>query len=156
MGKLGYIVNPNGTMMRLLGTWNPKAEDRRRLQPSSEKEYERSLVEHLRNNLEGLQIIPQSGKGYTRGDIAIHRKAIGKEDIVELKMGLKNPAVCQRLIGQIEQYEPAKHGWVFIVICGPDEDTDPKLLIDLKTRYRGRECVAVFRKKPRRGVSRVV
>ncbi len=157
MGKMAYHLDPKGSFETLLSDWRPKPEDKRRSEPASEKEYERSLVDYLRDNLEGMQVIPQAGKGLQRGDIVVLRKSLlgGKyEDVVELKMGLKSAATHQRLIGQIESYEPGRHGWVFVVVCG--DDVDPKYINDLKLKYKGKESVGIFHKRCKKGVSRIV
>ena len=142
----------------MLADWRPKSEDARRKVPATEKEYERSLVNFLRDNLEGMQIFPQGGKGFSRGDIAIYRRsAFGgrNEDVIELKLGLTSASSHQRLIGQIESYEPGRHGIVFVVICG--EEVDPKFMNDLKLKYRGKsESIAIFHKRCRKGVTQIV
>lgn len=145
-------------MHDLLAEWRPKSDDARRKEPGTEKEYEHSLVDYLRDNLEGMQIFPQSGKGFSRGDIVIYRRsALGGryEDVIELKLGLNSTSSHQRLIGQIESYELGRHGIVFVVICG--DEVDPKFMNDLKLKYRGRsELIAIFHKRCRKGVTQVV
>lgn len=158
MGSVNYRLRPNAEFENILSEWKPKSADGRRSEPASEKEYERSLVDTLRDNLEGIQIIPGGGKGMFKSDITIQRKGLiggSLEDIVELKLGMNSTGAYQRLVGQIESYQPGRHGWVFIVICG--EPVDPKLLSELKTKYRGTPFISVYHKKgSKKGVKKIV
>lgn len=157
MGKMAYHLNTYSEMKKILEKWNPKPIDKRKKEPTSEKEYEKSLLAFLQEELQGVQIIPQGGRKFSRGDLVIIRKSMvggSYEDVIELKLGLKSCASYQRLVGQIETYEPGRHGMVFVVICG--KDADPKLLMELRLKYRGRTSIGIFHKKTKRGIDRIV
>lgn len=144
-------------MKEILEAWKPyDLHDKRRRIPATEKGWENVLLEHLRESLPDLQIIPQAGAGMVRGDIVIERKAffgLGAvvRDIVELKLGMSFTGTLQRLIGQIETYLKEK-GRTFVVICG--EDVDPELMKALKDHYRGEvpKLKVFWKKSERRGV----
>ncbi len=146
-------------MKTILQEWKPSdPRDARRRVPASEKGWEQSLVERLRESLPDLQVIPQAGAGMVRGDIVIERKTLLggiNRDTVELKLGMSSTGTFQRLIGQIETYTKEK-GFTFVVICG--ESADPKLMKGLKDHYQGKTPrLAIFWKKnERRGVEVIV
>jgi hypothetical protein len=146
-------------MKKILEEWKPSdPKDARRRVPATEKGWEQSLVNHLRESLPGLQVIPQAGAGMVRGDIVIERKTLLggiNRDIVELKLGMVSTGTFQRLIGQIQVYAKEK-GWTFVVICG--DEMDPKLMKGLQDHYKGKGLrLAIFRKKSeRKGVETLV
>ncbi len=149
-GVVKYANDPAGIMKEALISWTPSdPSDKRRKLPVSEKGWENSLLEHLRNEFPDFNFIPQAGAGMVRGDIVLERKAMlglggFLRDIIELKQGLSSTGQYQRLIGRIETYRMEK-GWTFVVICG--EPVDAKVMRALKDHYENFDRLAIFWKK---------
>ncbi|HEV2520648.1 MAG TPA: hypothetical protein VGX00_08585 [Thermoplasmata archaeon] len=143
----------------ILEAWQPSdLDDKRRDLPKTEKGWERSLVDHVRLMVPSdLNVIPQGGAGMKHGDIVVERKGLLGgivRDIIELKMGLSTTGNYQRLIGQVDDYLK-EGGSTIVVICG--EDTDPKLIKQLETRYPSTTSkLGIFWKKSsKKGVSQL-
>ncbi len=116
MGTLNEMFGFEKDRLTVIKEWIPK-------RCSTEKDYENSLVKHLRKHLPKARITPQFAIGRTKADIVIDGK-----DIVEIKKDLKSTAVRDRLIGQLTQYKEWR-GKVFVVIVG---EKDPDILAEVR------------------------
>ena len=110
--KLKMMWDGPGAVAYLIEAWEPGFL-------KNEKQYENSLYDYLTENLEGIEIIKQYGKGRMRADLVVN-----DEVIIELKNNLDATTKYQRLIGQLSDYKEWD-GPVVIVLCGK---TDPGLL----------------------------
>ena len=89
----------------------------------TEKDYEKSLVTHLRTELPGISVTPQYARGRIKADLLV-----GEKVIVEIKKDMKSTGNCQRLVGQLSEYA----GWegrVVILLVG-ETDPDLKMSVD--------------------------
>ena len=158
--KFQYWNDPKRCVADTLRSWIPKdPKDKRLKEPKTEKRWEQAIVDRLHMSLPDLQIIPQVGKGMARGDIAVEVTfpILGRrQDIIELKLGLKSTGALQRLKGQIDDYvDRARRGYIFVVICG--SNVDPKLIYALKDFCKKKyNMLFVFHKEAKRGLKTIV
>lgn len=108
--------DPDGTTSKLVRAWTPKGCE-------TEKDYERSLYNHLHDNLSDVQVTKQYARGRIRADLVV-----GEKVIIEIKNNLQSTGAYQRLVGQLTSYADWD-GFVLVVLCGK---TDKNLLKDLK------------------------
>ena len=106
-----------GFLQELIHQWSP-------IECSNEKDYENSLVQHLRNRLDEVEITPQYGLGRAKADICIAHKFL-----VDMKTNFVTTGEYQRLLGQLLDYI-ASDKRVIIVLTG---ETDPDLKMRLET-----------------------
>ena len=114
--SISFTLNPFGRVSEVIESWRPRG-------CKTEKDYERSLVKKLQNELVNQTITPQWGSARQRVDIVVHGKVP-----IEVKKDLKSTAALQRTIGQLNQYLKDWQG-VILVLCG---DISSDLLNDLK------------------------
>lgn len=100
------------TVATLVESWEPGTL-------KNEKQYEDSLYDYILENLEGIEVIKQYGRGRMRADLVVN-----DDVIIELKNNLDATSKCQRLIGQLSDYKEWD-GPIIVVLCGK---TDPNLL----------------------------
>lgn len=93
-------------VLALVEKWRPR-------NCKTEKDYERSLFNHLQKNLEKSDVIKQYAVGRIRGDIVIDKKIL-----IEIKKDLDSMSQYQRLKGQIDDYGRQWDGRVVIIFCG--------------------------------------
>ncbi len=103
---LGYWADPLGHVAKLIKEWNPRG-------CRIEKDYERSLVRHLRSRLLGKEIVAQYGTGRARGDLVVDGKIL-----IEIKVNLDSTTKVNTLIGQLEGYDREWKKPVIVVLCG--------------------------------------
>ena len=97
--------NPIGTAVELIEAWTPVG-------CATEKDYERSLYQHLHAELGGVQVTRQFASGRIRADIVV-----GSRVLIELKHNLDTTAKHQRLVGQLEDHREWK-GDIVVVLLG--------------------------------------
>jgi hypothetical protein len=107
-----------GTIRQLIVEWQPS-------QYKTEKDYENSLYDFLRNSLPGVVITPQYGFGRARTDIVVSDKVA-----IEIKKDLNDTSEFQRLIGQVVQFKDWR-GYFLILLTGR---TDNNLRDDLQKK----------------------
>lgn len=88
-----YALKPSGVVLNLIREWNPPSY---RL----EIEHEKSLHSFLKERLPFVKVTRQYGSARVKWDIAV-----GKDVMVELKVGFKTTQKLQRLIGQIDLFQ---------------------------------------------------
>ena len=104
--SIRFTLDPLGHVARLVKEWNPR-------KCRTEKDYERSLVRHLKAKLPKQDIVPQFGSGRARGDIVV-----GGKVLIEIKVNFNTTDKLNRLIGQLEGYETEWKKPVVVVLCG--------------------------------------
>ena len=92
----------------------------------TEKGFERSLADFLRQELSGMEIIQQYALARGRTDIMVDRKLQ-----IELKYNLKTVNDCNRLIGQLDESK-RWGGYVIVLLIG---NTCPEM------KHRIERCV---------------
>jgi hypothetical protein len=131
-----YRMDTATVVEETLRSWIPVHTGDKRKRIATEKEWERALIPHLNESLDGVVVIAQGGAGKDRTDIMLQQSRLlglgTKNDFIEIKKGLKKASEFQRLIGQITA-GIQNGGWTFVLICG--EEVDPKLLATLKQMY---------------------
>ena len=85
-----------GVVTKLVEAWEPGTL-------KNEKQYENSLYDFLIENLEGIEVIKQYGKGRMRADLIVNNNVI-----IELKNNLDATTKYQRLIGQLSDYKDSQ------------------------------------------------
>jgi hypothetical protein len=106
-----HVWDDVGFVVSLIQKWQPRG-------CKTEKDYERSLYEHLHENLDDLQVTKQFAFGRAHADICVADKVI-----VEIKKDLNTTAKYQRLVGQLAEYK-RWHGRIVVLLIG---DTDKSL-----------------------------
>lgn len=103
----GFTLDPFDTVREIIKSWEPKG-------CTTEKDFEKSLYDKLREKLKNQKIQRQYGSGEQKVDIVVDDKVP-----IELKKDIKNTADLQRTIGQLEMYLNRGH-WtgVILVLCG--------------------------------------
>lgn len=124
---ISFTLNPFGRVREVIESWRPRG-------CKTEKDYERSLVKKLQNELVNQNIQQQYGSARQRFDIMVHEKVP-----IEIKKDLKSTAALQRTIGQLDGYLKDWEG-VILVLCG---DVSSDLFNDLK-KYAERQRVYLF------------
>ena len=101
----GFTLEPFGTVIEVIESWQPK-------DCKTEKDYEKSLLLELRQQLVKQTIQTQYGSGRQRVDIVVHKKVP-----IEIKKDLKSTGAYHRLLGQLEEY---LQDWdhMILVLCG--------------------------------------
>lgn len=132
--SLRYWLDPLGEITRLVREWRPR-------KCKTEKDFENSLVRHLRSNLPGKDVVPQYASGRVKGDIVIEKKYL-----IEIKLNLGSTSKLQRLIGQLEGYEQEWKNPIILVLCG---DHDTNLLKQLKEAVNRRNDKDLLPAEPR-------
>lgn len=89
----------------------------------TEKEFEKSLLAFLRQEMPTLEITSQFAFGKQKADIVIDKKVI-----IEIKTNLKSVSACHRLVGQLNDYCDWK-GRIILVLTG-DTDHDLKFKLE--------------------------
>ncbi len=96
MGLLDKFVfhawDERQAVVKLIERWEPR-------RCNTEKEYEKSLAAHLRQELPGISVTPQYAKGRIKADLLV-----GEKVIVEIKRDMKSTSNCHRLVGQLSEY----------------------------------------------------
>jgi len=113
---ISFTLNPFGRVSEVIESWRPRG-------CKTEKDYERSLVKKLQNELVNQTIQQQYGSARQRVDIMVHGKVP-----IEIKKDLKSTAVLQTTKGQLDGYLKAWQG-VILVLCG---DIQADLFKELK------------------------
>ncbi len=103
--SVNYFFDACGTVETIIKQWQPNG-------CSTEKDFEKSLVNELQQKLQNKKIITQYGSGKQKVDIVVQ-----DEVPIEIKKDIKSNAVLQRLIGQIEQYL-VNWKYLLLVVCG--------------------------------------
>jgi len=111
-----FTLNPFGRVCEVIESWRPRG-------CKTEKDYERSLVKKLQNELVNQKIQQQYGSARQKVDIMVHDKVP-----IEMKKDLNSTAKLDRIKGQLDGYLKVWQG-VIVVLCG---DTPADLLKDLK------------------------
>jgi len=124
---ISFTLNPFGRVREVIESWRPRG-------CKTEKDYERSLVKKLQNELVNQNIQQQYGSARQRFDIMVHDKVP-----IEIKKDLKSTAALQRTIGQLDGYLKDWEG-VILVLCG---DVSGDLFNDLK-KYAERQRVYLY------------
>lgn len=99
----------------LIEKWEPK-------KCKTEKDYEKSLIAHLRAQLPGITVTPQYAKGRIRADLVI-----GEKVIVEIKKDLQTTGNYQRLVGQLSDYTDWEGRIVVLLVGTGDPDIKSSL-----------------------------
>ena len=123
-----FWFSATGVIVPLVRQWNPDSG------LLTEKDFERSLLQHLQAELDGYKITPQFKLGRNSIDIMIERKCG-----IELKHNLDDPTEFARLKGQIDTYLD----WGISVIVVLTGTTAPDIRVDLY-RYAARRNAATF------------
>lgn len=111
-----YAWNRLRTVTDLIEEWKPRDGE-------VESDYEKSLHDFLKRQLTFVKITRQYGAGRIKCDIAI-----GKDVMLELKMGIRSTSKLQRLLGQIDLYRREWNKPIVVVLLG---ESDEDLLHDL-------------------------
>jgi hypothetical protein len=111
-----HVFDGAGAVISLIERWEPK-------RCKTEKDYEKSLVAHLRAELAGIAVTPQYAKGRIKCDLVV-----GEKVIVEIKKDMKSTGNCQRLVGQLSEYADWD-GRVVVLLVG---ETDPDLRMNIE------------------------
>jgi hypothetical protein len=90
---IGFTWDSMGEVGKIIRAWKPKG-------CKTEKDYENSLVNVLREKMPDVNIVSQYGSGTQKIDIVA-----GRTVAIELKKDLKTTGAYQRLIGQLHGYE---------------------------------------------------
>jgi len=99
------LWDSDGTLADLISRWVPK-------KCSTEKEYEKSLLNFLNKEIPDIKIIPQYAIGRSKADLLI-----GNDIILEIKKDLTKTTQYDRLIGQLTRYQEWK-GRVIVLLVG--------------------------------------
>ena len=118
--RYSFRLAPYDRVGQAIEAWRPRG-------CRTEKDYERSLVKKLREELVNETITPQYGSGRTRVDIMVHDKVP-----IEVKKDLTSTAAFQRTIGQLDAYFKT-YGGVILVLCG---SVSPDFLKELQKYER--------------------
>ncbi len=105
VSRWNFFVFPMEKVCGLIKDWKPKA-------CKSEKDFEKSLLQYLRANLPGIEIINQYGIATNKIDIAI-----GRQVFIEIKKELTKQNHLKRLLGQLTLYEKEKINYLILLIC---------------------------------------
>jgi len=124
---ISFTLNPFGRVCEVIESWRPRG-------CKTEKDYERSLVKKLQNELVNQNIQQQYGSARQRFDIMVHDKVP-----IEIKKDLNSTAKLQRAKGQLDGYLKDWEG-VILVLCG---DVSGDLFNDLK-KYAERQRVYLY------------
>ena len=124
---IGFKWDSMGKVEKIIKKWKPK-------RCTTEKDYEKSLVTFLQEEMPDVKIIQQYGAGTQKIDIVV-----GEEVAIELKKDLTTPEY-QRLIGQLYGY---KKNWdkIFVVVCGEIKDNLKK---DLEDSFKEKQGYGFF------------
>lgn len=115
------------SVLLALKQWDPPRLDR-------ELDYHEHLAGFLRANAPSNFLVakeyPHAGSNV---DVYVRRRGsiITEEVFMELKLDLQDVPGYDRLVGQIERIDPAKHD-VIVVLIG---ETDPRFAAQLRQRY---------------------
>lgn len=96
-------------VVSLIKDWTPEDNCK------TEKSFEKSLYNHLHDNLKEIQVTKQYSKGRIRADLVV-----GEKVIIEIKNNLDTTSKYQRLIGQIAEYKEWD-GKIIILLIGHTE-----------------------------------
>src|ERR1044072_6356234 len=91
--NLRFAWDPPGRTLSLIDSSTPEG-------CHNEKDFERSLHEHLERNLPGVEVVKQYGWNRTRIDIVV-----GGSVAIELKHNLDTMGKYERLVGQCDEYK---------------------------------------------------
>ena len=107
--KADYLFYPLETVANLIEAWDlPEF--------STEKEYVSDLYDFLHEELDWLQVTKEFSYGRATADIVIERKML-----IEAKLNLESKKECDRLIGQLEEYNDWKMD-VIVLLIGETEE----------------------------------
>ena len=127
-----YAANPCKNVIGLMGEWKPEGF-------KMEVEYEKSLHNYLKERLPFVKVTRQYGSARVKWDIAV-----GKDVMIEIKVGLKSTQKLQRLIGQIELFQRELEKPLIVLLLG---DTQEDLLRELHHTARQYEDVTILTKE---------
>jgi hypothetical protein len=127
-----YAANPWKNVVGLIREWKPEGF---RL----EVEYEKSLHNYLKERLPFVKVTRQYGSARVKWDIGV-----GKDVMIEIKVGLKSTQKLQRLIGQIELFQRELEKPLIVLLLG---DTQEDLLRELHHTARQYEDVRILTKE---------
>jgi hypothetical protein len=113
---LYFSFDPGAAVASAIKKWSPPVLQK-------EKEYEKSLYEHLHKEFSDLQVTKQHAVGRTKADILV-----GGKVIIELKKDLSSTGEYKRLTGQLVEYQKWE-GDIVIVLLGK---TEPNLRKELE------------------------
>lgn len=105
-----HLWDPISTVSGLVNRWNPGLCE-------SEKDYEKSLLAFIEENLPGVEVVKQYGVARSRVDIVI---GSFNKVAVELKKDLNSTSKVQRLIGQLRDYRDTFEN-IVVVLCGDNQ-----------------------------------
>lgn len=114
-------------LVRVIREWAPRGL-------KTEKEYRDALAEFLRDRADKAHIETEYRHSGTTADIYLRWEGFLKahEVFIELKFNLRQKSQLDRLIGQLEQLNPARNK-VILVLCG---ETSRTLSSRLRQRYK--------------------
>jgi len=125
-----FRLAPFDRVCQAIESWRPRG-------CKTEKDYERSLVKQLEQELVNQTITPQYGSGRTVVDIMVQNKVP-----IELKKDLTSPAALQRTIGQLEGYLEMYDG-IILVLCG---DASSDLIKGLEQYKKKKDKVYIYKR----------
>jgi hypothetical protein len=100
-----HMWDASGMVQKLVKEWKPRG-------CTTEQHFEKSLYDHLHDNLESIQVTKQYARGRIRADIVV-----GEKVIIELKNNLDATGKYQRLVGQLAEYKEWD-GPIIVILCG--------------------------------------
>jgi hypothetical protein len=114
-GDFWFGLKPFDTVADLIESWDPK-------RCSTHSEYQNSLSNYLRDNLNGPRVTKEYKIERTAIDIVV-----GDKVAIEIKVGFNRTTEFHRLKGQLEDYA-REFSRIVIVLCGElDDDLVDKL-----------------------------